>query len=67
MSCKFCDVTEYTGDLLPFVKDIDGGKQHFEVYIFSSPEDEGYVLEIDGTHTELRIEINYCSICGRKL
>jgi len=67
MSCKFCETPDYAGELLEFVKHIDGKNQDFEVCIFSSPEDEGHVLEIAGTFTDLRIEMNYCLKCGRKL
>jgi hypothetical protein len=67
MSCKYCKFDEYTGEKFQFCKAIDGGKQNFEVYLFDSPEDEGRVLEIQGVSTELRIEIQYCPICGKKL
>ena len=60
-----CD--EYVGEKLKFVKNIDGSQQNFELYVFDSPEDESYVLQMDGIYTDLRIEINFCPICGRKL
>ena len=65
--CYVCDTSDYRGELLPFVKDIDGGQQDFEVCIFDSPEDECHVLEIDGVCTDLRIKIYFCPICGREL
>jgi len=67
MTCEFCDLSEYRGKLLEPVKNIDGGKQSFEVCIFDSPEDECQVLEISGVHTDLIFEIKYCPICSRKL
>ena len=69
MSCKACHMNndEYVGDLFELTTNIDGGSQYFEAYIFDSPEDECHVLEINGTYTELRFEINFCPICGRKL
>lgn len=65
--CKYCEIDDYRGELFPFVEKIDGGHQNFEVCIFDSPEDESHVLEIDGTHTVLRIVIKFCPECGRQL
>lgn len=66
--CKFCNTNDiYRGKLLPMCKHLDGSKQRFGICVFNSPEDECYVLEICGAHTDLRIEIKYCPMCGRKL
>lgn len=65
--CQHCDIQEYTGGTFKFIKNIDGGHQHFEVFIYDSPEDECFVLSIDGTFTELRIPIYFCPHCGCKL
>ena len=72
--CKYCEIEydeygnyDYIGDKLELSKNIDGSKQEFEVCIIDSPEDEGFVISIEGQTTELRIDINYCPICGRKL
>jgi hypothetical protein len=65
--CNYCDFSDYRGEIMPMCKNIDGAKQDFEVGVFSSPEDECCVLEVSGTHTELRIEIKYCPMCGRML
>lgn len=65
--CIYCDVSEYRGELLPLCKNIDGKHQGFELSIFSSPEDECCVLEVNGAHTDLRIEIKYCPMCGSRI
>ncbi len=67
--CSYCnDKNAFNrGELFKLAQNIDGGKQYFEVCIFDSPEDECKVLEIDGVFTDLRIEIDYCPMCGRKL
>lgn len=65
--CAYCATGDYTGDSLPLAKNIDGGKQGFDMYIFDSPENESHVLVVDGTYTELRVVINFCPICGRPL
>jgi hypothetical protein len=67
MKCDYCDTSDYRGKLFDTCKNIDGGKQCFEVGIFDSPEDERHVIEISGMYTEVRIEINYCPMCGRKI
>ena len=71
--CDFCNFEEWNGEIqyagksFPLEKNIDGTKQNFEIYIFDSPEDEGTVLTVNGNCTELRININYCPICGKHL
>lgn len=65
--CHYCNTSDYRGELFDFLEYIDGGNQNFELCIFDSPEDECHVLEIDGCHTDIRIKINYCPICGQKL
>jgi hypothetical protein len=67
MNCEFCDIPDYIGKEFDKCMNIDGGKQDFQVYIFDSPEDEGRVLVINGASTEIRIEINFCPMCGRKI
>ena len=46
---------------------IDGSGQNFEANIADDPEWEGFVLRVNGTHTDFRIPINYCPFCGEKL
>lgn len=72
--CKFCEIESdefgnynYVGSNFEVSKRIDGKNQNFEVYLFDSPEDEGFVLQVSGVHTQLTIDINYCPMCGRKL
>ncbi len=66
-TCNFCDFSEYVGDCFRFCKNIDGGHQNFEVYLYDSPEYEGKIININGTFTDIKISINYCPMCGRKL
>jgi len=65
--CEYCDTIDYRGSLLKLSKNIDGKNQYFEICIFDSPEDECHVLEIEGIHADLRIDIKYCPMCGKKL
>jgi len=67
--CKYCDIkgNEYVGKQFSFEKHIDGKKQNLEAYLFDSPEDEGYVIQIEGEFLDVRIDIDYCPKCGRKL
>ena len=67
--CKYCQIRngESCGELFDLSKNIDGGKQNFEICLFDSPEDEGFVIDIGGVYTDIRIDINYCPMCGRKL
>ena len=65
--CKYCNADNYIGEKFNFSKNIDGGNQNFEIHLLDSPEDECYVIEINGIYTEIRIDIKYCPFCGRKL
>jgi phage protein U len=67
MSCKYCDFIDYTGEYIHPDKVIDGKGQNFEVYLLDNIESENYNLFVNGTHTEIEIEINYCPMCGEKL
>lgn len=67
IGCEFCDTSEYRGKPFEICKYIDGVRQCFEIGIFDSPEDESHVIEITGDYTEIRIEINYCPICGKRI
>jgi hypothetical protein len=67
-NCKYCKIEDYTGELFKVDKMIDGKNQNFEIYILDNIEaDNTYRLFIDGTHTSIEIEINYCPICGKKI
>jgi hypothetical protein len=65
--CKYCKLDEYVGEKFDTCKFIDGSDQLFEMWLFDSPEDECKVLQLDGTHTDVRVPIKYCPFCGRKL
>lgn len=65
--CEFCDVSDYHGKELPKIRNIDGGKQNFELTVSHDPEDECFTLIVDGTFTDVRIEIEFCPKCGRRL
>ena len=65
--CEFCEIEEYRGKILKLSKNVDGKRQQFDAYIFDSPEDECHVIRVDGEHTELRIDIQFCPICGKFL
>jgi hypothetical protein len=67
MSCEYCDFGDYRGKEFKKVRNIDGGYQNFEICLFDSPEDECAVLEIGGGFTDIRVEINYCPMCGGKV
>jgi hypothetical protein len=62
--CSYCCFDGYMGKQFSSTKSIDGARQNFEIYLFDSPEDEAVVLNINGTHTDVRIYINYCPMCG---
>lgn len=65
--CKYCDLSEYWGEDLPFEKVVNGKDGHYEITILDDVRYEQFSLVIDGTFIDLRVEINYCPICGRKL
>lgn len=67
--CVYCGIHsgEYNGEKFQPSKKIDGARQDFEISIFDSPEDECYVIEILGTHTDVRVDIKFCPMCGRNL
>ena len=70
MSCEYCNLVAYLGEPLPFEKHIDGKHQYIEVCITRQSLFEGEelpIINIDGTHTDIDILINYCPKCGEKL
>lgn len=65
--CEHCNLEESSGENLPLMIQVDGTKQHYEVYLLDDIENDQYSLVVNGTFSELRIKINYCPVCGKKL
>ncbi|WCK57504.1 hypothetical protein PP175_25905 (plasmid) [Aneurinibacillus sp. Ricciae_BoGa-3] len=65
--CKYCDLSEATGENLPLEVKTDGTKQHYEAFILDDVEYEQFSLNICGTFSDLRIKVHYCPMCGKKL
>lgn len=77
--CNFCEfggkidddscypTYDYYGDNLEFVENIGAERQDLEVNILDDIENECWSLWIDATHLDVKIKINFCPICGRKL
>lgn len=67
MMCKYCEVDLYHGEQLPYDTKVDATKQHYEITILDDVEYEQFSLCIYGSKSELRIKINYCPLCGKRL
>lgn len=65
--CGYCDTTDYSGEPIPLIILIDGKGQYFEVDIFYDLDRDETTLRIDGTHTDVRININFCPMCGKEI
>ena len=64
--CEYCN-TSSCCENIPLEILIDGKHQYFEVDIFYDLDRDDTTLRIDGTHTDVRVKINYCPMCGNKL
>ena len=70
MSCEYCDLFDYAGELLLFEKYVDGKNQNIEVCLTRQSLFDGEelpIINIDGTHIDINILIKYCPKCGEKL
>ena len=72
--CKFCTIEvnshgqyEYVGENFDFFKHIDGKHQNIEAYLFDDPDSESFVIQIEGTHIDIKVLVKYCPFCGKKL
>jgi hypothetical protein len=67
--CKYCDKeeTENECEVIPLDIKVDGTKQHYEVSIIDDLDYEQVSLQVNGTFSDLRIKINFCPMCGKKL
>jgi len=67
--CKYCEVDHYCGigaDIKPDEL-VSPKDESIEICLFDSPDDEHFVLLIDGSFTTIKMMINFCPICGRKI
>lgn len=65
--CQYCDIENYTGENLDYDVEVDGSKQDYEIFILDDLEYDRQSLSILGTYSEIRVKINYCPMCGKKL
>lgn len=65
--CKYCNVDNYSGELIPFVKMVDGTRQHYEISLIEDLRNEGIYLQFLGTLSDIRVMIKYCPMCGCEL
>ena len=74
MSCKYCEINDdpysdnmWHGENFELLDLIDGSGQNFEAAIQDNIDHEQKVLNLDGTHSNFVIRINYCPMCGERL
>jgi len=65
--CEYCDLSDYTGNIMKPHTNIDGKGEYTEVYLLLDVENECNSLQVDGTYIDHRIKINFCPMCGREL
>lgn len=70
-NCNYCDfdyqLANYAGKEIKPHKSIDGSRQDIEIQLAVDGEYECTSIVIDGTFIDIRIEIKYCPMCGKKL
>ena len=66
--CEYCEVDDCgVGENLTLDKCLLPKNDAVEVYLFNSPDDEHFVLMIDGSFTEIKMKVNFCPVCGREI